>query len=101
MIRTLATGCFMSFAVLAAGHAQAADKVGVASCDDFLTKYETCISSKVPAAQQATFKNQFDQTRKAWSDMAKNASAKPALEASCKQTMDQMKTALQAYGCSF
>jgi hypothetical protein len=101
MIRTLATGCLMSLAMLAAGYAQAADKVGIAACDDFLTKYETCISSKVPAAQQATFKSQFDQTRKAWSDMAKNASTKPTLEASCKQTMDQMKTALQAYGCSF
>jgi hypothetical protein len=101
MIRTLATGCVVSLAMLAAGYAQAADKVGVAACDDFLTKYETCISSKVPAAQQATFKTQFDQTRKTWSDMAKNASTKPTLEASCKQTMDQMKTALQAYGCSF
>jgi hypothetical protein len=80
---------------------RAADKVGIAACDEFLTKYEACISAKVPAAQQSMMKTQFEQTRKTWADMAKNASAKPALEASCKQTGDQMKTALQAYGCSF
>jgi hypothetical protein len=80
---------------------RAADKVGIAACDDFLTKYEACISSKVPAAQQSMMKTQFEQTRKTWADMAKNASTKSTLEASCKQTGDQMKTALQAYGCSF
>src|SRR5437660_7939018 len=46
-----------------------AQSTGVAVCDDFLAKYEACISSKVPAAQQSMFKGQFDQTRKTWSDM--------------------------------
>jgi hypothetical protein len=101
MIRTLAKTSIVSLVVLAGGYAQAADKTGVAACDEFLTKYETCVSSKVPAAQQATFKSQIDMTSKAWADMAKNASTKPTLEASCKQTQDQMKAALQAYGCSF
>jgi len=80
---------------------RAADKVGVAACDEFLTKYEACITSKVPAAQQSALKTQFEQTRNAWAEMAKNASTKPALESSCKTTGEQMKTALQAYGCSF
>jgi hypothetical protein len=78
-----------------------AQTTGVAACDDFLKKYEACITGKVPAAQRATLQTQLDQTRKTWTDLAKNPSTKSALEGSCKQTIDQLKTAMQAYGCSF
>jgi hypothetical protein len=76
-------------------------QTGVASCDDFLKKYEACLASKVPAAQRATFQTQFDQTKKAWSDLAKNPSTKAGLEGACKQMSDQMKAAMTAYGCTF
>jgi hypothetical protein len=33
--------------------------------------------------------------------MAKNASAKATMEATCKQTLDATKASLTAYGCSF
>jgi hypothetical protein len=87
---------------LLAGIATAqAQSTGIAACDDFLTKYDACISSKIPAEQSAMYKTQIDQTRKAWLDMAKNPSTKATMEASCKQTMDATKAALTAYGCSF
>jgi|SRR5688572_1348712 hypothetical protein len=78
-----------------------AESTGVAVCDDFLEKYTACVTSKIPAAAQSAYKAQLDQTRKMWVDMGKNAGARPAMEASCKQTMDTMKTALASYGCSF
>ena len=31
-------------------NASTGDKVGIAECDNFITAYETCVSSKVPAA---------------------------------------------------
>lgn len=86
---------------LAAAAPARAQSTGVAACDDFLTKYEACISSKVPAAQQAMFKTQLDQTRKTYSDMAKDALTKPALESACKQSAEQIKASFQAYGCTF
>ena len=88
-------------AMTVAATAVRAQSTGVAACDDFLAKYETCITSKIPGAQQATFKGQLDQTRKTWTDAAKNAATKPSLEAVCKQSADQMKTSLQAFGCVF
>jgi hypothetical protein len=78
-----------------------AQTTGVALCDDFLTKYETCVGTKVPAAQQATFRTQLDQLRKTFTDLSKNANSKPALEATCKTSSDQMKAAMTSYGCSF
>ena len=88
------------FVMAVAGSARA-QSVGIAVCDDFLTKYDTCVTSKLPEAQRATYKAQLDQTRKTWLDMAKNPSAKSTMEQSCKQTMDAMKASLQSFGCSF
>jgi hypothetical protein len=89
------------FVLLAGVTAANAQSTGIAACDDFLTKYDTCVTSKIPEAQRAMYKTQLDQTRKAWTDMSKNASAKATMEATCKQTLDAMKTSLSAYGCSF
>jgi hypothetical protein len=99
--RALPLACVTGAALLAIATATAyAQSTGIAACDDFLKKYETCVTSKLPEAARATYKTQLDQTRKAWVDMAKTP-AKSSMEATCKQTMDAMKTALQAYGCGF
>ena len=91
----------MGIALLAGVTATHAQSTGIAACDDFLTKYDACVVSKVPEAQRAMYKTQIDQTRKAWVDLAKNPSAKASMEATCKQTLDATKASLTAYGCSF
>lgn len=96
----LVTGLAVA-AVAATSSVRAAEPVGVAACDEFLTKYEACVGTKVPAAQQTMFKGQMEQTRKSWTDLAKSPNGKSSLEAACKQTAQQMKTSLSAYGCSF
>ena len=77
-----------------------AQTTGVALCDDFLVKYETCVNTKVPAAQQAALKTQVEQPKKTFTDLSKNANSKPALEATCQASSDQMKAAMTSYGCS-
>ena len=88
------------FAIAAAGPAHA-QSTGIVACDEFLQKYDTCVTSKLPEAQRTTYKAQLDQTRKMWVDMAKNPSAKSTMEGTCKQTTDAIKTSLQSFGCSF
>src|SRR5262245_4241020 len=92
-VLSLAAGVAL-FASVTAAHAQS---TGIAACDDFLTKYDACVVSKVPEAQRAMYKTQIDQTRKAWVDMAKNPSVKSTMEATCKQTIDATKASLQAF----
>lgn len=89
----------IGFALLST--AATAQTTGVAVCDDFITKYDACITGKVPQAQQATFKSQLDQMRKAWGDMAKTPQGKTQLESMCKMQADQMKVAMQPQGCTF
>ena len=100
--RALPLACAMGAALLAIATATAnAQSTGIKTCDDFLAKYDTCVTSKLPEAQRATYKAQLDQMRKSWVDMSKNPATKSTMEASCKQSMDAMKASLQAYGCTF
>jgi hypothetical protein len=88
-------------ALMTASTGLGAQTTGIAVCDDFLKKYEACVSSKIPDAQKATFQGSLDQMRKAWSEAAKNPSTKPAIESACKQSVEQTKAALSGFGCSF
>src|SRR5687767_9951922 len=74
-----------------------AQSIGVAACDDFLEKYTNCVTSKLPATAKPGYQAQLDLMRKTWIDLAKQPGAKSTMEASCKQTMDSIKTALSSY----
>jgi hypothetical protein len=100
MVRTGIAAIFAS-ALVMVSTALSAQTTGIAACDDFLKKYEACVTSKIPAAQKATFQGQLDQMRKAWSDAAKAPGAKATLERTCRQSAEQMKAAMSAFGCSF
>jgi hypothetical protein len=81
--------------------ASTGDKIGVAECDDFIAKYEACINSKVPAAQQATYKPAIEQWRKSWKDLAANPQTKGTLASVCKSSLDQAKASLASFGCTW
>lgn len=63
MKRLVLSLSFTVATLLSVAEAQAADAVGIPVCDDFLTKYEACITGKIPAAQQPMFKSSVDQMR--------------------------------------
>ena len=96
-VLSLAAGVALLAGVTTA-HAQS---TGIAACDDFLTKYDACVTSKIPEAQRAMYKTQLDQTRKTWIDMSKNPTTKATMEVTCKQTVDATKPSLTALGCTF
>lgn len=74
--------------------------VGVAECDDFLDKYERCISVKVPPAAMATFKASIDTWRKSWRGLAqKGTPVRDQLARSCQVARDQARVSLAAYNC--
>ena len=76
------------------------DSVGVAECDDYLTKYEACLS-KVPEAARAQYQQAFAQVRKSWRDLAATPQGKASLAQACKMATDQAKTSMKTYGCNF
>ena len=85
----------------AAGTTASGDKIGVPECDDFIAKYEACVTGKVPAAQQAAFKSSIETWRKSWKDLAANPQTKATLTSVCKTQLDQAKTSLSSFGCTW
>ncbi|PYX63659.1 MAG: hypothetical protein DMG78_31445, partial [Acidobacteria bacterium] len=42
------------------------EKIGVPECDDFIAKYDACVSSKVPETARAQYQNAVKQWRDSW-----------------------------------
>ena len=79
----------------------AGEKIGVPECDDFIAKYDACVSSKVPEAARAQYKSAVAEWRRSWKKLADNPSTKGSLAAACKQAAQQQAAALKTYGCAW
>ena len=79
----------------------AGEKIGVPECDDFIAKYDACVSSKVPEAARAQYKSAVAEWRKSWKKLADNPATKGSLAAACKQAAEQQAAALKTYGCTW
>ena len=79
----------------------AGEKIGVPECDDFIAKYDACVSSKVPEAARAQYKSAVDQWRASWKKLADNPATKGTLATACKLAAEQQEAALKQYGCAW
>lgn len=86
---------------MAASPAMAGEKIGVPECDDFIAKYDACITSHVPAAAKAQYQASIDQWRTSWHKLAANAQTKSTLAAACKSAAEQARTSMKSYNCTF
>ena len=77
------------------------EKIGVPECDDFIAKYDACVSSKVPETARAQYQNAVKQWRDSWKKLADNPATKGSLAAACKQAAAQQEAALKSYGCTW
>ena len=83
------------------GTTASGDKIGVAECDEFIQKYEACVNSKVPETARSMVKANLDTMRNAWKKAAETPQGKAGLAQGCKQALDQAKTTMGSYGCSW
>ena len=81
--------------------ASSGDKIGIPECDDFLAKYEACVTGKVPEQARAAYQSSLKQWKDSWKQMASNPQTKGALAAACKSAREQQETALKSYGCTW
>ena len=86
---------------MSSGTTASGDKIGVPECDDFIAKYDACVSSKVPEVARAQYKNALAQWRESWRGLAQNPQTKSTLVSVCKQAAEQQAAALKSYGCGF
>ena len=74
------------------------DKIGIAECDDYIAKYESC-TPKVPEPGRAAYKSALEQTRASWKKLAENPQTRASLAAACKQAAETQAAAWKMYGC--
>lgn len=77
------------------------EKIGVAECDDFISKYEACITGKVPAEGRAQWNAALSQWRSQWKQLADNPQTRASLAQACKMAADQSRASMKPYGCDF
>ena len=76
-------------------------QVGVAECDAFITAYENCVTTKVPEAARAQFRTTLTTWRTEWKKLADNPQTRGTLVTVCKTHLENAKTSMKAYGCTF
>lgn len=81
--------------------ATATAQVGVAECDAFITAYENCVTNKVPEAARAQFRTTLTTWRTEWKKLADNPQTRGTLVGVCKTHLENAKTSMKAYGCTF
>lgn len=84
-----------------ASTAGAGDKIGVPECDDYIAKYEACVSGKVPAAARAQYESSLAQMRKSWRDLAANPQTRGGLAQACKTATETARQSMKPMGCEF
>lgn len=83
--------------------ASTGDSIGVPECDEYIKKYEACltkIAAKAPAVE-GPMKQAFETARKGWKDAAANPAGKATLASACKTAMDTAKSTTTAYACEW
>lgn len=76
---------------------------GVAECDEYIKKYEACLTKIAKDAPQAApgLKTAFEAQRSSFKTAASNPTAKATLGATCKQAIETAKTSTSAYHCDW
>lgn len=77
------------------------DNIGVPECDDFIAKYDACVSNKVPEMVRTQYKDAIARWRSDWRRMAQDPNTRGQLAAACKQAAEQQSAALKSFGCTF
>jgi hypothetical protein len=77
------------------------EKIGVPECDEYIAKYEACISGKVPEAARAQYNSGLAQMRKSWQTLAANPQTKASLAQACKTATESARQSFKSFGCDF
>jgi hypothetical protein len=79
----------------------AGSAIGVAECDDYLSKYQRCVAAHVPADQKKAFEQSLERTRASWKALAANPGARPGLPQACHLALETVQTTMQSYACAW
>jgi hypothetical protein len=79
------------------------DSVGVPECDEYIKKYEACLTKIAAKAPQVEgpMKSAFQAQRNGFKTAASTPQGKATLASTCKQAMETAKSSTAAYSCDW
>lgn len=80
-------------------NAGAIPSMGIVECDNFLTKYTTCVDKLSPEIK-TVLQTAMQSTVEGWKQMLKDV-PKDVIVKSCQTTHESMKTTMVSYNCSW
>ena len=86
---------------LAPAPGETAGEIGVAECDDYLRKWDTCLATKVTGEAHEQVKVALDATREAWKRATASPEGKAGLATACREAAELASMQVAAYGCSW
>ncbi len=84
----------------AASQTSGSEKIGIPECDDFIARYNACISDHVPEAKKVEYKENIDAFARAWKQQMANTD-KNVVAAACKRHSDAAREKMKPFGCEF
>lgn len=76
------------------------DKLGVPECDDFIAKYEICLT-KIPEAQRENYRKTLETTRTGLKKAVTIPQAKAVLGISCNQSLKTARETMTEFSCEW
>ena len=83
-----------------ASKTSSSEKIGIPECDDFIAKYNACISDHVPEAKKIEYKENIDAFARSWKQLTAN-SDRNTVAAACKRHSDITREKMKRFGCEF
>lgn len=76
-------------------------EIGVAECDDYLRKWDSCLATKITGEAREQVKVALDATREAWKRATATPEAKAGLATACREAAELASMQVAAYGCTW
>jgi hypothetical protein len=74
--------------------------IGIPVCDEYISKYHLCVTTKIPEAARPQVMAALEQTVKVWQEAAMGP-GRDSLEPGCAAALDAAKSATASMGCEW
>ena len=74
--------------------------IGIPACDEYISKYHRCVTTKFPEAARAQVMSALEQTVKVWQEAAMGP-GRDSLEPGCAAALDAARSATVSMGCEW
>jgi hypothetical protein len=77
------------------------DRIGIAECDEYLDRYESCLATTVPESARDALRAALQQTRTTWrKSLSGSGGGEKAMIAVCQRARAAVRPSMAAYGCT-